>query len=95
MKLNSNGSPEEKLENAMGYIEGKAMRSQTEELTDIAWKFLIGMAIFDRVKALNIELDDLEAVNDLNYVGFRLGKALITVQAIKSDRDESLNQPNQ
>lgn len=95
MKLNSNGSPEEKLENAMGYIEGKAMRSQTEELTDIAWKFLIGMAIFDRVKALNIKLEDLEPIIDLNYVGFKIGKALVTVQAIESDRDESLKQLNQ
>lgn len=95
MDLNSKETTEQKLENAIGYIEGKAMRSQIEELTDIAWKFLIGMAIFDRVKALNIDLNDLEPINDLNHVGFRLGDALITVAAIKSDRDESRNQPNQ
>lgn len=88
-----NSKTAEKLKDAIGHIEYTV--SNFGDVSDIAWKFLVGQAILDKAKELEISIN-MEARIDppKGESSIYIGEAHIDITSINGGDDSPEIQPN-
>ena len=83
----------ERLSNAIQHIEFQV--SSFGDLSDIAWKFLVGQAILDKAQELDISINMESRIDPpKGEPRVYIGEALIDIRPIRGGGNSPANQPN-